>query len=55
MAYLEDYGKILFLLQILRGRELVDHLRAMETYALQTFNIDDLVIIPCEIIADTQE
>ena len=46
MAYLEDYGKILFLLQILRGRELVDHLRAMETYVQQTFSIDDLVIIP---------
>ncbi|KAL6323880.1 hypothetical protein AAG906_005877 [Vitis piasezkii] len=28
------------------GRELVDHLRAMETYVLQTFSIDDLVIIP---------
>ncbi|RVX15541.1 hypothetical protein CK203_009065 [Vitis vinifera] len=32
--------------QILRGRELVDHLRAMETYVLRTFSIDDLVIIP---------
>ncbi|RVW28228.1 hypothetical protein CK203_083690 [Vitis vinifera] len=28
------------------GRELVDHLRAMETYVLRTFSIDDLVIIP---------
>ena len=46
MASLEDYGQILFLLQILRGRELADHLRAMETYVLQTFSIDDLVIIP---------
>ena len=46
MAYLEDYGQILFLLQILRGRELVDHLRAMETYVLRTFSIDDLIIIP---------
>ncbi|RVW40281.1 hypothetical protein CK203_082770 [Vitis vinifera] len=31
---------------ILRGRELVDHLRAMETYVLRIFSIDDLVIIP---------
>ena len=46
MAYLEDYGKILFLPQILRERELVDHLRAMETYVLRTFSIDDQVIIP---------
>ena len=46
MASLEDYGQILFLPQILRGRELVDHLRAMETYVLRTFNMDDLVIIP---------
>ena len=46
MASLEDYGQILFLLQILRGRELLDHLRAMETYVLRTFSIDDLVIIP---------
>ena len=46
MAYLEDYGQILFLPQILRERELVDHLRAMETYVLRTFSIDDLVIIP---------
>ena len=46
MASLEDYGQILFLLQILRGRELVDHLRVMETYVQQTFSIDDLVIIP---------
>ena len=45
MAYLEDYGQILFLLQILRGRELVDHLRAMEAYVLPTFSIDGLVII----------
>ncbi|RVW74849.1 hypothetical protein CK203_053828 [Vitis vinifera] len=29
-----------------RGRELVDHLRAMETYVLRIFSIDDLVIIP---------
>ena len=41
-----NYGKILFLPQILRGRELVDHLRAMEAYVLQTFSIDSLVIIP---------
>ncbi|RVW37737.1 hypothetical protein CK203_094967 [Vitis vinifera] len=40
--------------QILR-EELVDHLRAMETYVLRTFSIDDLVIILCEIIADTQD
>ena len=46
MAYLEDYGQILLFSQILRGRELVDHLRAMETYFLRTFSIDDLVIIP---------
>ncbi|KAL6332561.1 hypothetical protein AAG906_008981 [Vitis piasezkii] len=46
MAYLEDYGQILLLPQILRGRELLDHLRAMETYVLRTFSIDDLVIIP---------
>ena len=46
MASLEDYGQILFLLQILRRRELVDHLRAMEMYVLQTFSIDGLVIIP---------
>ncbi|RVW69763.1 hypothetical protein CK203_061840 [Vitis vinifera] len=31
--------------QILRER-VVDHLRAMETYVLRTFSIDDLVIIP---------
>ena len=43
---LEDYGQILSLLQILRGRELLDHLRAMEAYFQQTFSIDDLVIIP---------
>ena len=41
-----NYGKILFIPQILSGRELVDHLRAMEAYVLQTFSIDDLVIIP---------
>ncbi|RVX20589.1 hypothetical protein CK203_002638 [Vitis vinifera] len=52
MAYLEDYGQILFLPDT-EGRELVDHLRAMETYVLRTF-IDDLVIILCEIIADTR-
>ena len=46
MAYQEDYGQILLLPHILRGRELVDHLRAMETYVLRTFSIDDLVIIP---------
>ena len=46
MAYLEDYGQILFLPQILRGKELLDHLRAMEAYVLLTFNIDNLVIIP---------
>ena len=46
MAYLEDYGQILLLPQILRGRELSDHLRTMETYVLRTFSIDDLVIIP---------
>ena len=46
MAYLEDYGQILFLLRMLRRRELVDHLRAMETYVLRIFSIDDLVIIP---------
>ena len=46
MAYLEDYGQILLLPQILRGRELVDHLIAMETYVLWTFSIDGLVIIP---------
>ena len=46
MAYLEDYGQVLLLPQILRGRELLDHLRAMETYVLRTFSIDDLVIIP---------
>ena len=46
MAYLEDYGQILFLHQILRGKELVDHLRAMEAYVMRTFSIDDLVIIP---------
>ena len=46
MAYLEDYGQILFIPQILRGRELLDHLRAMEAYVLRTFSIDDLVIIP---------
>ncbi|KAL6316705.1 hypothetical protein AAG906_019636 [Vitis piasezkii] len=28
------------------GRELLDHLRAMEAYVLRTFSIDDLVIIP---------
>nr|CAN62638.1 hypothetical protein VITISV_006315 [Vitis vinifera] len=28
------------------GRELVDHLRAMEAYVLRTFSIDDLIIIP---------
>ena len=48
MAYLEDYGKILLIPQILRGRgrELLDHLRAMEACILRAFNIDDLVIIP---------
>ena len=46
MAYLEDYGQILLFSQILRGRELSDHLRAMEAYVLRTFSIDDLVIIP---------
>ena len=46
MAYLEDYGKILLFSQILRGRELLDHLRAMEAYVLRTFSIDSLVIIP---------
>ena len=45
MAYLEDYGQTLLISQILRGKELVDHLRAMETYVLQTFSIDGLVII----------
>ena len=48
MAYLEDYGQILFLSQILRGKELLDHLRAMEAYVLLTFNIDNLVIIPMQ-------
>ncbi|RVW63536.1 hypothetical protein CK203_060845 [Vitis vinifera] len=28
------------------GRELLDHLRAMEAYVLRTFSIDNLVIIP---------
>ena len=46
MVYLEDYGQILLFPQILRGRKLLDHLRAMETYVLRTFSIDDLVIIP---------
>ena len=46
MAYLEDYGQILFFLRILRGREVLDHLRAMEAYVLQIFSIDNLVIIP---------
>lgn len=46
MASLEDYGKMLFLLRILRGRELVHHMRAMEAYVLQTFSIDGQVIIP---------
>ena len=46
MAYLEDYGKILLIPHILRGKELLDHLRAMETYVLRIFSIDDLVIIP---------
>ena len=46
MASLENYGQILFLLRMLRRRELVDHLRAMETYVLRIFSIDDLVIIP---------
>ena len=46
MAYLDDYGQILFLLRILRRKGLVDHLRVMEAYVLRTFNIDRLVIIP---------
>ena len=46
MAYLEDYGQILLLPQILRGRELLDHLRAKEVYVLWAFSIDNLVIIP---------
>ena len=46
MAYLEDYGQILLFSQILRGRELLDHLRAMEAYFLRTFSIDGLAIIP---------
>ncbi|KAL6322752.1 hypothetical protein AAG906_018633 [Vitis piasezkii] len=46
MAYLEDYGQILLIPQILRGRELLDHLRAMEAYVLRAFSIDNLVIIP---------
>ena len=45
MAYLKDYGQILLLPQILRRRELLDHLRAMEAYVLRAFSIDDLVII----------
>ena len=46
LAYLEDYGKVLLIPHILRERELLDHLRAMEACILRTFNIDDLVIIP---------
>ena len=46
MTYLEDYGQILLLPHILRGRELLDHLRAMEAYVLRAFSIDNLIIIP---------
>nr|CAN81840.1 hypothetical protein VITISV_033740 [Vitis vinifera] len=46
LAYLEDYGKVLLIPHILRERELLDHLRAMEACILRAFNIDDLVIIP---------
>ena len=46
VAYLEDYGQILLLPQIIRGRELLDHLIAMEAYVMWAFSIDDLVIIP---------
>ncbi|KAL6313530.1 hypothetical protein AAG906_005481 [Vitis piasezkii] len=46
MVYLENYGQILLFPQILKGRELLDHLRAMEVYVLRAFNIDNLVIIP---------
>ena len=46
MAYLKDHGQILLIPQILKGRKLLDHLRAMEAYVLRAFSIDDLVIIP---------
>ncbi|RVW18273.1 hypothetical protein CK203_114409 [Vitis vinifera] len=36
-GYLEDYGQILLIPQILRGKGLLDHLRAMEAYVLRTF------------------